>query len=151
MAAVEIDVGDDEDLIRVYTRYPNQTGSFGKLLPKDFCRIMQSHSGISLWRLNLISHEGAMDRLNTEKLKGTAVAKAKRLKDLGFKFFAITNDDPHLSVRCPGCNLNVDYGSALCEQTNGAMCSFNLHAPYSFAATLPRNNYFKIVRQISSN
>lgn len=148
MAIVEIDVGDDEDLIRIYTRYPNQTWSFGKLGPKDFCRIMRSHSGISLWRLSLITHEDAMNRMDAgEKLKGTAVTKAKRLKAFGFRFFGNGPNDPHLSVRCPGCNLNIVRGE-LCEPSDGSACTFDLHAPFSHAKTLSKNDVFKIDRQI---
>jgi hypothetical protein len=148
MVLVEIEVDDDEDLIRIFTRFPNQTWSLGKLGPKDFCRIMHSHSGISLWRLNLISHEEAMNRMDAgEKLKGTAVTKAGRLKDLGFRFFGNGPNDPHLSVRCPGCNLSINY-SQLCEPSDGSVCSFALHAPTSYAKTLSRNNIFVIARQI---
>lgn len=150
MTAFEINVGDDEDLIRIYTRYPNETRIFGKLLPRDFCRIMHSHSGISLWRLKYITHEVAMDRMSAgEKLKGTALTKASALKGLGFRFFANSEDDPHLSVRCPSCNLNVNYKEELCQTTDGKDCSFNLYAEYSFAKVLTKNNIFKIERAIS--
>jgi len=150
MAAVEIDVGDDEDLIRIYTRYPNQIKIFEKLLPQDFCRNMHAHSGISLWRLKYISHEEAMKGMNAgDKLKGTAITKAKVLKDLGFRFFGKSSDDPHLSVRCPACNLNVNYGKELCETKDKADCSFNLYAAYSFAKTLSQKDIFQIERIVS--
>ncbi len=149
MTAVEIEVGDDEDLIRVYARLPGQTRIFGKLVPSDFARIMHSQSGLSMFRLKFITHEAAIERFGApHKLKGTAVAKGAVLKGIGFRFFASGLDDPHVSVRCPGCDLNVNYSNELCKKLDKTDCTFSLHAEFSYAKTLTSNKIFKIDKLI---
>lgn len=148
MAAVELQLEDDEDLIRVFTRYPNQTWAFGKLNPKDFARIMASHSGISLWRLKHITREEAMSKLDTPKLKGTAIVKAKVLKQHGMRFFGGGPDDPHVSARCPGCNLNTNYGKELCQKVDGSDCGFNVEAEVSMTKTLANKRVFSLDRAV---
>jgi hypothetical protein len=145
---IELLLDDDEDLIRVFTRFPNQTWNFAKIGPKDFARIMASHSGISLWRLKHISREDAMEKLDTPKLKGTAITKAKVLKQHGIRFFGGGPDDPHVSARCPGCNLNIDYGKELCQKADGSSCSFDLEAEISITKTLANKRVFSIDRPI---
>lgn len=146
MAATEIGLADDEDLVRVYTRRPDEPWSFRKLRSSDFARIMASHSGISLWRLKHITSEDAMARLGTAKLTGTAVCKAGALKALGVRFFGKSADDAHVSTRCAGCDLNTNYEQReLCAKLDGSRCGFELHAEDSMCATLLKNGIFTIV------
>lgn len=145
MPDIEIDLADDEDVIRVYTRRPDEPWSFTKLRPSDFARIMASHSGISLWRLKYTTREYAMARLGTPKLTGTAICKAKVLKSLGMRFFGKSLQDPHVSTRCPGCDLNTNYEQEeLCEKLDGSRCAFEMHAENSMCATLLRNRIFTV-------
>lgn len=145
MPATEIDLADDEDLIRVYTRRPDEPWSFKKLRSSDFARIMTSHSGISLWRLKYITREEAMARLGTTKLTGTAICKAGTLKALGVRFFGKSLDDAHVSTRCAGCDLNTNYEQKeLCAKLDGSRYGFELHAENSMCATLLKNGIFTI-------
>lgn len=145
MPSIEIDLADDEDIIRVYTRRPDEPWSFKKLRPSDFARIMASHSGISLWRLKYTTREHAMAQLATPKLTGTAICKAKVLKGLGLRFFGKSPQDPHLSTRCPGCDLNINYEQKeICKTLDGSRCTFELHAENSLCATLLKNRIFTI-------
>lgn len=148
MPAVEINLRDEEDLIRVYTRLPRQTELFRKLLNTDFARIMHSHSGISLWRLDYCTRQHAMAQIDTEKLKGTAIIKAKKLKDLGLRFFGSGPTDPHVSVRCVGCDLNINYRKELCKKIDGTACGFDLHAEITLCKQLRHPDYFTIDRAI---
>ena len=146
MPIVEIQLEDDEDIIRVYTRFPDEEAwTFTKLRPKDFARIMGSHSGISLWRLRYCTRQFAMDQLKTRKLTGTAICKAKTLKDLGMRFFGSRMDDPHVSARCAGCNLNVNYQQQeLCQKSDSSDCGFKLEAQTSLCKTLSNKKMFTI-------
>lgn len=83
MPVIEIELEDDEDIVRVYTRIPEQTWLFGKLVAADFARIMHRHSGISLLRLKYLTRQEARNWFETPKLKGLAICKAIALKDLG--------------------------------------------------------------------
>lgn len=138
MPVIEIELRDDEDVIRVYTRYPNEWRAFGQLRAKDFARIMSKHSGISLWRLDHCTREEAMAALKTNKLTGTAICKARVLKELGLRFFANKPDDGHISARCPGCDMNVNYGKEICKTHDEADCGLKLEAESSLAETLSR-------------
>lgn len=140
-----MDLADEEELIRVYTRRPDEPWSFRKLRSSDFARIMASHSGISLWRLKHITREDAMARLGTAKLTGTAVCKAGALKALGVRFFGTSTDDAHVSTRCAGCDLHTNYEQReLCAKLDGSRCGFELHAENSMCATLLKNGIFTI-------
>lgn len=145
MPTIEVDLADEEDLIRVYTRRPDEPWSFKKLRSSDFARIMASHSGISLWRLKHITREEAMARLGTAKLTGTAICKVGTLKELGLRFFGKSQDDAHVSARCPGCDLSTNYEqNQLCAKLDGSRCGFELHAENSICATLLKNGIFSI-------
>ena len=149
MPAVEIELGDDEDIIRVYTRYPNEWRAFSKLLAKDFARIMASHSGISLWRLNYCTRDEAMAALKTRKRTGTAISKAKVLKGLGMGFFGSKSDDAHVSARCLGCDMNINYKKELCQKLDGTDCGLKLEAEFSMCETLINKRIFNIDLAIS--
>lgn len=146
--AVEIELDDEEDIIRVYTRWPDQTWALTKLGAKDFARIMATHSGISLWRLKYSTREEAMAALNTQKLTGTAICKGKVLKDLGLRFFAKKPDDGHISARCVGCNLATNYPT-LCEKLDGSDCGLKLESEKSLAKTLSNKRIFVIDHPIT--
>ena len=145
MPSIEINLDDDEDIIRVYTRRPDEPWSFKKLRSSDFARIMASHSGISLWRLKYTTREHSMAQLGTPRLTGTAICKAKVLKDLGLRFFGKSQQDPHVSTRCPGCDLNVNYEQReICQSLDGSGCAFELHSEKSLCAMLLKNRIFTI-------
>lgn len=145
---VEIELADDEDIIRVYTRRPDEIWAFSKLRASDFARIMAQHSGISLWRLKYSTREEAMAALGTGKLTGTAVCKAKILKDLGLRFFAKNPDNGHISARCVGCNLAVNYPE-LCSKPDGADCGLKLDAADSVAKALSNKRIFVLDRPVT--
>ena len=150
MPATEIELADDEELVRVYTRRPDEPWAFKKLRASDFARVMASHSGISLWRLKYITRENAMAAIGTSKLTGTAIARAKTLKELGLRFFGKSQEDPHASVRCPGCDLNTNYEQReLCKKLDGSRCGFELHAENFMCASLLKNQIFTIDLPIS--
>jgi hypothetical protein len=123
MADIEIEVADDEDedIIRVYHRFQTEPWAFSKLRGTDFARVMDGHSGLSMW--HNCTDQFAMDRYQTDKKKGTA---AMLLKELGFKFFAKDKDAEHLSVRCAGCDLEVDYTKGLCKRADSSPCGFDI-------------------------
>jgi hypothetical protein len=56
---IEIELEDGEDIVRVYTRIPDQPWLFRKLVAADFARIMHAHSGISLLRRMRPTCDGA--------------------------------------------------------------------------------------------
>ena len=124
MPDIEIEVDDDEEIIRVYHRFESETWGYAQLRKSDFARIMDGHSGLSMW--HKCTDQFAMDRYTTDKKKGTAKIKAKQLKELGFKFFAKSEDAEHLSLRCDGCDLEVDYSKGLCKRTDGSPCGFDI-------------------------
>jgi hypothetical protein len=71
--------------------------------------------------------------------------KAKQLKDLGFKFFAISKDAEHLSVRCDGCDLEVDYSKGLCKRLDGAPCGFDIvENDEPISTKLANKKYFNV-------
>lgn len=143
---VEVLLENDEDIIRVYTRYQDdEPWTFKKLRSKDFARIMASHSGISLWRLKYCTPAHAMAQLKTKKLTGTAICKARTLKELGLRFYGSNAEDPHVSARCVGCNLNLNYsGHELCQKVDSSDCGFKLEAAKSLCAKLANKKFFKI-------
>ncbi len=116
----------------------------------DFARDMVRHSGISLWRLKYCGetpHEYAMSRVptNPNKRKGTAICKGKILKDLGLKFFAHSETHAHISARCGGCNLQVDYDKGLCQILDGSACGFDIKAKgVSLSKTLSNKKIFTV-------
>lgn len=138
MPDIEIDLEDDEDIVRVYTRIPEQPWLFRKLVATDFARIMHAHSGISLLRLKYLSRQQARNWFDTPKLKGLAICKAKALKDLGLRFMAKSAEDPHVSTRCPPCNLNVDYNK-LCQTNDKTDCMLDLEAAVSLSKFLSKS------------
>jgi hypothetical protein len=143
MPDIEVEIDDDEDIIRVYTRPDGDTWNLTKLRQSDFARIMASHSGISLW--HKCTDQYAMERMQTTKRKGTAVCKAKDLKELGFRFFAKSADAEHLSARCVGCDFEVDYTKGLCKRTDDAPCGFDIATNESSTSkTLANKKYFKV-------
>lgn len=85
-----------------------------------------------------------MAQLDTDKLKGTALCKAKVLKDFGLRFFAKSQGDPHLSTRCVGCNLNVNYGNELCRKLDDTNCGLKLEKEHSVCKTLTNQKFFRI-------
>jgi hypothetical protein len=126
MPDIEVEIDDDEDIIRVYTRKDVETWGLAQLRQADFARVMAAHSGLSMWQR--CNDQFAMDRLPTDKRKGTAKIKAKVLKDLGLKFFAQSPTAEHLSVRCVGCNFEVDYEKGLCKRADDTPCGFDIVA-----------------------
>jgi hypothetical protein len=73
MPDIEIEVDDDEDIIRVYHRFESETWGYAKLRKSDFARIMDVHSGLSMWQK--CTDQFAMDKYTTDKKKGTAKIK----------------------------------------------------------------------------
>ncbi len=136
---IEIQLANDEEIVRVYTRTAEQGFLFRKLVRSDFARNMNVHSGISLLRLGnkYLTRKQALNWFRTKKLKGLAISKAQILKELGCRFFAKSADDPHVSMRCPPCNLEVEY-SKLCKSTDGKACMLDLQMKDSLSKTLSK-------------
>lgn len=148
MSELQVEIADDVEIIRVFTRKDSQSWGLDKLNQADFARVMANHSGLSMWR-NL-SDEEAMRRLPTDKRKGAARIKAKALKDMGLAFFAQTKTAEHLSVRCVGCNFAVDYSKGLCKQKNDSPCGFDIvESPSPTSKILAKRNFFTITTPIN--
>lgn len=139
MPLSQIQIGDDEDIVRIFLRFPSQQGSFRTLLPNDFTRKMDLQSGISLLRVGtgFLTRDQAMAWIKGSKPRGLASCKGKVLKSLGLKFVASSASDPHLSTRCAGCDLNPAQGQApLCTRTDGQACDFKMAAANSLPIIL---------------
>lgn len=138
MPDFEVALDDDEDIVRIFHRYPTELWAFSKLRAKDFARQMEDHSGITLLRLKYLNHDRhkALDWLKTHKLKGLAICKAVDLKALGLRFMACADDHPHLSTRCRECNLAVNYEKGVCVPLDGLQCSINLKAEVTLSKVL---------------
>lgn len=121
---IEIKLDDNEQLVRIFKRGERETWGFRKLRKIDFVRNMTEHSGISLFRLKYITPTEAMARLITYKKKGLAAVEAKVLKEMGFKFMAEHDLDPHVSMRCSLCNLEPTSTEhkILCKTIEGDSC-----------------------------
>jgi len=135
----EIDLDDDEDLIRVYARYQKQKSTHSEVVVKDFARSMERHSGISVWRLSLRTRTDAINALQVpkNKVKGTLIAKAGLLKKLGIRFV----DSPgngHIAARCNNCNMETSRDK-LCQPVDGKECGLYLEAKESLCVTLSQN------------
>lgn len=136
MAVTRIALAPDEDIIRVFLRWPNESWGFAKLRKKDFARQMGNHSGMSMLRLKYLDdRQEALDWFESEKLKGLAICKAKALIDLGLHFMASSETDKHISVRCPPCNLEVNYPT-LCKSASGDQCLIDLEAANTLSTQL---------------
>lgn len=137
----EIELGDDEDILRVFLRRPDETWGFAKLRKADFARYMEKHSGMSMLRLKFLKdRDEALNWFKSDKLKGLAICKVSDLKALGLRFMAGHADDKHISVRCPPCNLEVNYPT-LCKVADGGNCLINLKAEDSMCQKI-----FKVFR-----
>jgi hypothetical protein len=142
-----INLDADEMLVRVFTRNPERPWFFSKLHASDFARVMTAYSGISLLRLKFLTRLEALNWFESKKLKGLAICEAKSLQSLGLRFIAKSTTDPHVSVRCPPCNMSADYPT-LCSTTTGSECHFDLHSPMSLSKILSQS--FKIDTPIRS-
>ena len=138
MPVIVFDLADDEDIVRIYSRYPKQTQSFQTLLAKDFARKMDNENGISLLRISpgFFSEQQALNYVRTIKLKGLATCKASVLKNLNLIFMADSATDEHFTARCPGCNLNPNPRPILCKPKEGQVCTLDLQAEPSLAQDL---------------
>ena len=128
MPDIEVTPDPDEIIVRVFFRYDNEKDILFKLVGRNFARQMRNHSGISMLRLKYLSRQQAINWVPTaRKLKGLAVCSAGRLLAMGFKFVASSTADPHLSARCPPCNMCVNY-QELCTTTGGDECTLDLYS-----------------------
>lgn len=129
MALEPIEIGDDEDIIRAYFRLPSQKALFASLLDNDFARLMERHSGISLWRVSagFATKEFVKDKVKRKGwLTGLASCKGKDLKAFGLTFLANPSALSHISVRCPECNLSPQQiTQPLCKIDDGTDCPLN--------------------------
>lgn len=130
MALQSIEIGNDEDIIRAYFRQPSQKDSFATLLDIDFARLMDRHSGISLWRVSagFATREFVKDKVKRKGkwLTGLARCKGRDLKAFGLTFLVNPSAPAHISVRCPGCDLSLQQITPpLCEIAGGATCPLN--------------------------
>lgn len=147
---IEVVIDDEEDILRVYSRPDTDTWGLSDLRQSDFARLMAKHSGISMWRMKFCGdnpHQYAMDSVpvNPEKRKGTAVCKAKLLKELGLRFFAHSANHAHISARCAGCNFHVDYETGLCKRSDGKACGFDIKSSqFSISKTLSNKKFFNV-------
>lgn len=105
MPSVEVDLKPEEEVLRVFFRLPSQEESFDKIQPGDFARRMAKESGISMFRLALITPQEALARVPSKSLRGIAIAKADELQHLGLRFLSTSDTEPHVSVRCAPCKL----------------------------------------------
>lgn len=131
-----IDLSEDEVLLRIFHRYPNQLNAFNKLLPGDFLRNMPKHSGISLWRLKYTSRQKVLESYVTEKLKGLAACTVGELKDMNLSYFVSSKASAHVSARCSLCNGASDYPT-LCVPNKGE-CAFMNNAAFSQSKVLTK-------------
>jgi len=115
-----IEQPDDVELARVFFRLPSEKKSFNLLMPTDFNRRRMprspdwKESGISMFRLDKISKEEARARVPSKKLTGLATTSAQVLQQLGYVLVWTEDNPEHVSVRCPGCNRNLN---TLCFRT----------------------------------
>lgn len=136
MPDTEILLEDDEDIIRVFLRWPDEPWGFSKLRRSDFGRHMSNHSGISMLRLKYLEdRQEALNWFQSDKVKGLAICRAKQLKGLGLRFMAASPTGKHISVRCPLCNLGVDY-PILCKPNIGDACCLGLKVTGSLSQKL---------------
>jgi hypothetical protein len=136
MPETEIPLADDEDIIRVFLRRPNEPWGFSKLRKADFARQMSNHSGMSMLRLKYLEdRQEALNWFKSDKLKGLAICKAKQMKGLGLHFMASSPTAKHISVRCPPCDVAVNY-PILCKPETGDHCLINRRAPVMLSQQL---------------
>jgi hypothetical protein len=137
MPAVKISIPSDQDIVRVFFRYPKQTTSFDTLVVKDFARRLETESGISLLRIGpSFSKAQALSYVPSRKLKGLAICKASELVRLGLIFIAKSDSDPHITARCFCCNLTYSPAPLVCICSDGSQCPLALDAIDSLAQRL---------------
>lgn len=140
MTAIPITLGANERIVRVYTRFPSQTNSFQTLLATDFARRLGNENGISLLRIGpgLLSPPQALAYVPIfgKKKKGLAGCNQAALQGLGLIFMANSASDPHVTVRCPDCNLNPHPRPIVCAPNPNCSCGLDLLATPCLAQTL---------------
>lgn len=135
------------ELARVYFRVRAQSQIFGHLVPGDFARRRISESdawrepGISLWRLDCVSPQEALDRVPSRKLKGLAVMNAGILQQLGYSCVTNQENPAHVSLRCRPCDFALN-AAGICLPKIGD-CGFN--EADSFDELVMLSNSFRVV------
>lgn len=124
MPLQEVQLRDDEQILRVIARPRSALRKALIIEPGDFSRRMDYMSGISLWRAR--SREAAKAAWNTTWPKGTLICSARTLKSFGLRFFETGKED-HFTVRCDGCDLNPNQMvTPLCKRTDNQQCALVL-------------------------
>lgn len=123
MTLVEIELSDDEEVVRVFARRPSEKSKPLQVHGADFAR-RKNNSGISLWRAS--SRQEAKERWTTSWPKGTLLCKAGPFKKLGLRFYGNHSGDNHLSTRCDDCDLSPNQFNArpLCQRKDLSSCLF---------------------------